>query len=203
MHIVDHGHDATDRDAVEALASTLDLPRGQVERAELALWSERVAAQGWVVDEQTDDHYLLRHPVSGFHADLHLLCYAPDDAEHPLVTPDGGGALRYAFSTVRLSDPDGTGLLADANLTQAPPDGTVAWLIAHSAAGPDDAGAPGEHEASASPFHRTMLGQFGAAIRRPTFPLGFALGTVAAVLIAATWLRLRRENRLEDAQELA
>ena len=194
MHTVDHGRDATDRDAVEALAATLDLPRGQVDQDELALWNGRVTAQGWVVDEHTDDHYLLRRPDSGFRADLHLLRYTPDDAEHPLVTPDDGGALRYAFSTVRLSDPDGTGLLADANLLQAPPDGTVPWLIAHSGAAPDDARATGEHEASANPFHRTMVGQLGAAVRRPQVPLGLAIGAVAAVLIAIAWLRLHHAN---------
>jgi hypothetical protein len=195
MHTVDHGHDATDRDAVEALAATLDLPRGQVDQAELALWSERVTARGWVVDEHTDDHYLLRHPASGFRADLHLLRYTPDDAEHPLSTPDDGDALHYAFSTVRLSDPDGTGLLADANLTQPSPDGTVPWLIAYSGAAPNDARAAGEHEASANPFHRTILGQLGAAVRRPPFPLGLAIGTIAMVLVVATWLRLRQESR--------
>lgn len=194
MHVLDHQHAAPDREAVEAVAATLDLPRGQVEQAGLALWSERVTAQGWVVDEDTDDHYLLRHPESGFRADLHLLCYAPDDEEHPLVTPDDGnaGALRYAFSTVRLSDPDGTGLLADANLTQAPADGTVPWLIARSGAAPDDEGAAGAHEARANPFHRTMLGQLGAAVRRRPLPLGLAIGAIVAVLIAVVWIRHQR-----------
>jgi hypothetical protein len=155
MHTVDHRHDVTDRDAVEALAATLDLPRGQVGQDELMLWSERVTAQGWVVDEHTDDHYLLRRPDSGFRADLHLLRYTPDDAEHPLLTPDDGGALRYAFSTVRLSDPDGTGLLADANLTQAPPTGRC----------------PGSSPTAAR--RRTMRGQRGStrpALTRSTAP---------------------------------
>jgi len=194
MHTVDRGRAATDRETVAALAATLDLPRGQVEQAELTLWSERVAAQGWVVDEHTDDHYLLRHSDSGFRADLHLLRYTPDDAEHPLLTTDGEGALRYMFSTARLSDPDGTGLLADANLLQAPPDGTVPWLIAYSGAGPDDTGATGEHEASASPFHRTMLGQLGGVVRRAPASLGLAIGALAGVLVAVAWLRLRQER---------
>src|SRR5947209_12595980 len=124
MQRVDNTHEVTGRATVEALASTLDLPRGQVDAAELGRWSERVTAQGWVVDDHSGDHYLLRHGDSGFHADVRLLRYTADDSEHP-VMESAADTGRYAFSTVRLSDPEGTGLLADANLMQAPPDGAV------------------------------------------------------------------------------
>ena len=189
MQRVNNTHEATGRATVEALASTLDLPRGQVDEAELARWSERVTAQGWSVDDHSRDHYLLRHADSGFHADVRLLRYTAEDAAHPVLAANGD-AGRYAFSTVRLSDPEGTGLLADANLTQAPPDGAVTWLIAHSGAAESAADGTGEHEASASPFHRSPLERLAAAVTRPPVIVVAALAVGIAVL-AGVWLRLR------------
>lgn len=59
MHVLDHQHAAPDREAVEAVAATLDLPRGQVEQAGLALWSERVTAQRLRPNRRFHDVYTI------------------------------------------------------------------------------------------------------------------------------------------------
>lgn len=185
MHTVDGTQYATDVELVEALAATLDLPRGQVEMAQLDHWSDGLAAHGWHVDERTDDRFMLRHPASGFLADLHVLRFTADDPQHPLLAANEEGPLRYMFSTVRLSDPAGSGLLADANLAQAPPNGAVTWLIARSASAAENADETASHTATASPFRRTVLTRLSAGVPRRALLVGLGLGALLGLWIFA------------------
>ena len=126
MHTFDGKEYATDDELVEAMAATLELPRGLTDNEQLNQWQDGLEARGWTVAERTGDHYRLRHAASDFLADLQLLRYDPDDPDHPVMdAADDDARLRPAFGTVRLSAPSDHGLIADANLIQAGNGGAV------------------------------------------------------------------------------
>jgi len=149
MHTFDGKEYATDDELVEAMAATLELPRGLTDNEQLSQWQDGLDARGWAVAEQTDTHYRLRHAASDFLADLQLLRYDPDDPDHPVMDDATDDRLRPAFGTVRLSAPSDQGLIADANLIQAGHGGAVTWLITHTEPASEE---PADSATMASPF---------------------------------------------------
>jgi len=171
---------ATDKELVEAVAATLELPRGLVGDEQLAHWRDGLAARGWSIAEQTDTHYKLAHAASGVLADLRTLEYDPAGPNYPVLDPSTEPRpeqLRPAFSTVRLSAPSGDGLLADANLTAVGPDGAVTWLITHTAPGGEGT-TDDTATATASPFEggsRTTFGRLPRSVPIPVILVGGVL----------------------------
>ena len=183
----------TDQELVEEVAASLELPRGLVDDTQIRQWLDGLETRGWTIAELTSERYLLCHSASGFQADLQARPFDPADPQHPLnldvVPPDG--PVHFAFSTVRLSD--GGGLLADANLADAQPDGSVNWLIARS--GPNAESTADEAAATtatANPFRRRGL----AALNTPLRILAASTGLLlcAALTGGAIWYLLRRTS---------
>ncbi len=155
---------ATDKELVEAVAATLELPNGLVDDEGIDRWRAGLEARGWTVAERTDSRYRLEHAASGFLADLQLLRYDPADPQRPILDAATGAEaqLRLAFSTARLSAPAGNGLLADANLMTPGADDAIVWLITHTGASQEDAT---DATATASPFLGTSHGGGSTASR--------------------------------------
>ncbi len=195
---------ATDKELVEAVAATLELPSGLVDDEQLGRWREGLPARGWTIGEQTDTHYRLEHTSSGFLADLRLLQFDPTASDYPVLdaaTEPHPEQLRPAFNTARLSAPSDHGLLADANLTTASSGDPVVWLITHTGPAHEDAT---DDTATASPFAggsrqrsaSESLGSSGAAALRRlrARPALVAVLAGGVLLIAAAVLLLRRSN---------
>ncbi len=213
MHTFDGKEYATDDELVEAMAATLELPRGLADTEQLSQWQDGLDARGWAVAERTDNHYRLRHAASDFLADLQLLRYDPDDPDHPVMDDtDDDDRLRLAFGTVRLSAPSDHGLIADANLIQAGHGGAVTWLITHTEPTNEE---PADSATTANPFEgasnddATSAAQSapdGTAAGAPqlsdeTGPrkrdmLSIAIMLVTFLLVGMTaWIALRRSRK--------
>jgi len=214
MHTFDGKEYATDDELVEAMAATLELPRGLTDNEQLSQWQDGLEARGWAVAEQTDTHYKLRHAASDFLADLQLLRYHPDDPDHPVMDDAADDdRLRSAFGTVRLSAPSDHGLIADANLIQAGHGGAVTWLITHTEPASEE---PADSATTASPFEgasndaTTSAAQSapdgtaatGASQRsgqtgsRKRDTLSIAIMLVTFLLVGMTaWIALRRSRK--------
>ena len=135
MQTPDRTKAGTDRELVEEVAANLELPRGLVDDDQIQQWLEGLETRGWTIAERTSERYLLLHPTAGFQADLQARPFDPADPWHPLDAAPPHTPAHHAFSTVRLAD--GGGLLADANLADAQPDGSVSWLIARPGPNPE------------------------------------------------------------------
>ena len=191
MQTSDRTKAGTDQELVEEAAASLELPRRLVDDTEIQQWLDGLETRGWTIAERTGERYVLCHPASGFQADLQARPFDPADPQHPLDAAPPDGPVRYAFSTVRLSD--GGGLLADANLADAQPDGSVNWLIARS--GPDAEGTAHDSAATtttANPFRRRGLAALNTPLRILVAITGLLL--CAALTGGAIWFLLRRTS---------
>lgn len=165
-HTANDRGDASDWSVVEGVVTTLELPRGHLDTPAFAAWRDGLGARGWTPDgeegaplpDATHHRYRLRHDASGCRVDALVLPTDPSDPRS-VTLEDGADQqhCRYTFSTVRLYGPPGSDLLADANLADAQPDGTVAWQVS----GPTHptAEAPGRerpHRVAANPFQRRL-----------------------------------------------
>ncbi len=134
---------------VAEIAATLDLPRGQVGRAEFDRWRDGLAARGWQRDDHrmhgfaTPDHDVLAHQASGYRAAVDVLRYDPARPDSPVVDSAERDDLRYAIGMVRMSGPEGSNLLADARGADARADGSFDWMLSHPAQETDDTPATG------------------------------------------------------------
>src|SRR5205085_11188169 len=132
--------------------------------------------RGWTIAERTSERYLLLHLTSGFQADLQARPFDPADPRHPLDAAPPNTPVHHAFSTVRLAD--GGGLLADANLADAQPDGSVSWLLACPSPNPESTTAdPAATTTPASPFPRRGLAGLHTPLRLVVTTSGLLLGT--------------------------
>ena len=202
MHTFDGKEYATDDVLVEAIAATLELPRGLVDTAQVNQWQDGLDARGWAVAERTANRYRLRHTASDFLADLQLLRYSPDDPDHPVMddTADDDDQLRSAFGTVRLSAPSDHGLIADANLTQAGHGAAVTWLITHIEPTKEE---PADSVTTASPFEGASddattgpAHLLGELVSRKRDTLSIAIMLVTFLLVGmTTWVALRRSHK--------
>jgi hypothetical protein len=181
----------TERELVEEAAASLELPRGLVDDDQIQQWLDGLEARGWTTAERTSERYLLRHPASGLQVDLQARSFDPADPRHPLDAAPPDMPVHYAFSTVRLSD--GSGLLADANLADAQPDGSVSWLIARPSPNPEStADDPAATTATASPFRRRGLAGLNTPVRILVAISGLLLCT--ALIGSVIGLVLRRTS---------
>ncbi len=184
----------TDKEVVEAVAATLELPRGLVGDEQLNRWRDGLGARGWSLAEQTANRYRLEHVASGFLADLQALQYDPADPEHPILDATDDKQLQSAFSTVRLSASADNGLLADANLMTVGADGRVDWLITHSAPASDDTT---DDMATASPFEGGSRTPFGRLPRTVPVPVIVVGGILLAGIAVFLLLRSRGKRFIE------
>ncbi len=144
---------------VAEIAATLDLPRGQVSRAEIDRWRDGLADRGWQRDDHrahgfaAPDHDLMAHQASGYRAAVDVLRYDPARPDSPVVDSAERDDLRYAIGMVRISGPEGSNLLADARGADARADGSFAWMLSRPTQETDDtpvagtppSGAPSDH----------------------------------------------------------
>jgi len=134
---------------VSEIAATLDLPRGQVSRAEIDRWRDGLAARGWQRDDHrahgfaAPDHDLMTHQASGYRAAVDVLRYDPARPDSPVFDAAERDDLRYAIGMVRISGPEGSNLLADARGADARADGSFAWVLSRPAQETDDTPATG------------------------------------------------------------
>ena len=191
MQISDRTKAGTDRELVEEVATRLELPRGLVDDDQIQQWLDGLETRGWTIAERTSERYLLLHLTSGFQADLQARPFDPADPRHPLDAAPPDTPVHYAFSTVRLAD--GGGLLADANLADAQPDGSVSWLLACPGPNPESTAAdPADMTATASPFRRRGLGGLNTPLRIFVTTSGLLLCT--ALIGRVIWFGLRRTS---------
>lgn len=133
-------HDSTEQNLIESVVATLELQAGTVTATELDRWRADAATRGWTPEGRIDGCEVMRHEASGCRVDL-LIMPAETDAVLEAGASDTkmeagadgmpGEGRRYAFSSARLSGPDNAPFLADADLSNPRPDGTVTWIIAH------------------------------------------------------------------------
>ncbi len=134
---------------VSEIAATLDLPRGQVGRAEFDRWRDGLAARGWQRDDHrmhgfaTPDHDVLAHQASGYRAAVDVLRYDPARPNSPVVDSAERDDLRYAIGMVRICGPAGSNLLADARGADARADGSFAWVLSRPTQETGNTAAPG------------------------------------------------------------
>ena len=82
MQISDRTKAGTDRELVEEVATSLELPRGLVDDDQIQQWLDGLKMRGWTIAERTSERYLLRHPTSGFQAELQARPFDPRDGSH-------------------------------------------------------------------------------------------------------------------------
>lgn len=193
--------DATAQELVEGVAATLELPRGPVDAAMVAQWRDGLAARGWRPDDgdsvdtpAAHRRHRLRHEASGCWADVMVLPADPADPRYVTVEEVADDEqARYTFSTIRLYGPEGSEILADANLADARPGGTVTWLVsgpAPTSEDPSPADVP--RTATANPFRRRFRLP-GTSLPMPIVVAVLALAGL--VLLAGAGLFWRRSDR--------
>ncbi len=201
MKTFDGARDTTDRDLVERVAATLELPRDVVDQAALQRWLAGLGTRDWALDERHAQHYRLRHSSSGCKADVLVLPVDPNHPRYPNVMADDTAQQPHLFSTVRLYGPAGRDVIADANLVTPRPDGSVSWVLNHPIAA-DDGGAGTDAAAqtsttTANPFQRRAL--FARSVGGVGGPRTVALIAVGVALIGAAGLvAVRRSRSTED-----
>ncbi len=190
-HTADDRSDASDWTAVEGVVATLELPRGPLDALALTAWRDGLKARGWTPDgeagaplpDPTHHRYRLRHDASSCRVDALVLPADPSDPQS-VILKDGADQQqrRYTFSTVRLYGPPGSDLLADANLADAQPDGTVAWQVSGPAHRTAEApGTENPHTVAANPFRR----RFRLPRRRVSvWAAAMGVGVLGVVLLA-------------------
>jgi hypothetical protein len=191
MQTSDRTKAGTDRELVEEVAASLELPQGLVDDDQIQQWLDGLETRGWTIAERTSERYLLLHPTSGFQADLQARPFDPADPRHPLDAAPPDTPVHHAFSAVRLAD--GGGLLADANLADAQPDGSVSWLIARPGPNPESTTAdPAATTTTANPFRRRRLAGLKTPLRIRVAISGLLLCT--ALIGSVIGLGLRRTS---------
>jgi len=154
---------------VSEIAATLDLPRGQVGRAEFDRWRDGLAARGWQRDDHrmhgfaTPDHDVLAHQASGYRAAVDVLRYDPAWPHSPVFDSAERDDLRYAVGMVRMSGPAGSNLLADARGADAHADGSFDWMLSHPVQETDDTSATRTQPSGAPSDRVTKLAREVAA----------------------------------------